>query len=107
MTKGLPPDAGRSGASLAPTELERALREATASMQAHGFGPRTALISDLRRAIGRQVSREEFDKGLCRLRGEGVIALVPHAHPECLGPFEVQDGLAEGQSLLYLLHWRK
>jgi len=100
-------DAGTGSAGMSPAELEQALREATASMQSHGFGPRTALIPDLRRALGRQVSRGEFDQGLRRLQEEGSIGLEPHAHPEFLNPFEVQDALPEGQSLLYLLRWLK
>ena len=100
-------DAGSGSAGMSPAELEQALREATASMQSHGFGPRTALIPDLRRALGRQVSRAEFDQGLRRLREEGSIGLAPHAHPEFLSPFEVQDALPEGRALLYLLRWLK
>lgn len=100
-------DAGSGSTGLSPAEFEQALREATASMQSHGFGPRTALIPDLRRALGRQVSRGEFDQGLRRLREEGSIDLGPHAHPEFLGPSEVQGALPEGQSLLYLLRWLK
>jgi len=100
-------DGGSGSTGLSPAEFEQALREATASMQSHGFGPRRALIPDLRRALGRQVSRGEFDQGLRRLREEGSIGLEPHAHPEFLSPSEVQDALLEGPSLLYLLRWLK
>ena len=64
-------DAGSGSAGMSPAEFEQALREATASSQSHGFGPRTALIPDLRHALGRQASRREFDQGLRRLREEG------------------------------------
>lgn len=100
-----PPTVGSASAGMSPAEFEQALREATASLQSHGFGPRTALIADLRRALGRQVSREEFDQGLRRLREEGSICLAPHAHPEFLSPLEAQDALPEGEALLYLLRW--
>jgi hypothetical protein len=100
-------DAGSGGAGMTPAEFEQALREATASGQSHGLGPRTALIPDLRLALGRQVSREDFDHGLRRLREEATIGLEPHAHPGVLSPVEVQDALPEGQSLLYLLRWLK
>jgi len=100
-------DAGSGSAGMSPAEFEQALRQATASRPSHGFGPRTALIPDLRRALGRKVSQGEFDQGLRRLREEGSIGLEPHAHPEFLSPFEVQDALSEGQSLLYLLRWLK
>ena len=102
-----PPPAGSGSAGLSPAEFEQALREATASLESHGFGPRTALIPDLRRALARRVSREEFDQGLRRLREEGSISLAPHAHPEFLGPYEVQDAFSEGESVLYLLRWLK
>lgn len=100
-------NAGSGSAGMSPAEFEQALREATASMPSPGFGPRTALIPDVRRALGARATREEFDQGLRRLREEGSIALAPHAHPEFLSPFEVQDALPEGQSLLYLLRWLK
>ena len=100
-------NAGSVGAGMSPAELEQALREATASMQRHDFGPRTAKIRDLRHALGGRVSREEFDQGLRRLREEGSIGLAPHAHPEFLGLREVQDALSEGESVLYLLRWLK
>jgi hypothetical protein len=101
------PHAGSGSASMSPAEFEQALREATASTQSHGFGPRAAPIPDLRRAVGRGVRRGEFDQGLRRLQEEGSIGLEPHAHPEFLSPFEVQDALPEGPSLLYLLRWLK
>jgi hypothetical protein len=90
-----------------PAQFELALREASASMRSHGFGPRTAVIPDLRRALRARVTREEFDQGLRRLREQGSIGLAPHAHPEFLSPFEAQDALPEGQALLYLLRWLK
>ena len=102
-----PARAGGGDARLSPAGFEQALREATASIQGHGFGPRTALIPDLRRTVGPVVTREEFDPGLRRLREEGSIGIEPHAHPELLDPFEAQDALVEGQSLLYLLRWLK
>jgi len=101
------PDAGSGSTGLSPAGFEQALREATASVQGHGFGPRTALIPDLRRAIGARATRKEFDQGLRRLREEGSIGLERHTHPEFLSPYEVQDALPEGQSLLYLLRWLK
>jgi len=100
-------DAGSGSTGMAPAEFEQALREATASTLSHGFGPRTALIPDLRRALRARATREAFDQGLRRLREEGSIGLEPHAHPEFLSPFEVEDALSEGQSLLYLLRWLK
>jgi hypothetical protein len=92
---------------MSPAEFDRALSEATVSMQGCGFGPRTALIPDLRRALRARITREEFDQGLRRLRDEGRVGLESHAHPELLGPHEVQDALPDGQSVLYLLRWLK
>jgi hypothetical protein len=100
-------DAGSGSAAMSAAEFEQALRETTASVRSYGYGPRTALIPDLRRALGGRVNREEFDQGLRRLREEGSIGLEPHAHPEFLGPSEIQGGFPEGQSLLYLLRWLK
>lgn len=100
-------DAGSGSAGMSPAEFEQALRKAAASSQSHGFGPRSALIPDLRRALGDRVSREEFDNGLRRLREEGSIGLEPHAHPEFLDLPEVEDALEEDGSLLYLLRWLK
>jgi len=45
-------DEASGGPALSPADFERALRGATAFTQGHGFEPRTALISDLRRALG-------------------------------------------------------
>ena len=100
-------DAGDGSTVLSPAAFELALREAMASIQGHGFGPRTALIPDLRRALGARATREEFDQGLRRLRDEGSIDLAPHAHPEFLGTHELQDALPEGEAVLYLLRWLK
>jgi hypothetical protein len=100
-------DAGTGSAAMSAVEFEQALREATASVPSYGYAPRTALIPDLRRALVGRVSREEFDQGLRRLREAGGVGLEPHAHPEFLSPSEVQGGLPEGQSLLYLLRWLK
>ena len=100
-------DAGSGSAVMSPAEFDQALREATASMQAHGFGPQTALIPDLRRALSARVTREGFDQGLRRLREERRVGLEQHAHPELLGPHEVQDALPGGQSILYVLRWLK
>jgi hypothetical protein len=92
---------------VSPAEFHEALREATASMPGPGFGPRTALIPVLRRALRARVTREEFDQGLRRLRDERSIGLEPHAHPELLGPHEILDALPEGQSILWVLRWLK
>lgn len=100
-------DRGSGTATLSATEFEQALRQATAVVRSHGFGPWSAPIPELRRALGTRVSRGEFDQGLCRLRDDGTIGLEPHAHPDCLGSIEIQDALAEGPSLLYLLRWLK
>ena len=102
-----PADANSGSAGMSPSEFEQVLRVATASRQSHGFGPRTALIPNLRRALGNRVSRDEFDEGLRRLREEGNIGLAPHAHPEFLDLPEVEDALEEDGSLLYLLRWLK
>jgi len=40
--------AGSRSTGLSPAEFDQAMREATASSQAHGFGPHTAKIRDLR-----------------------------------------------------------
>lgn len=98
-------DAGGGSIGLSAAGFEQALRDATASIQGHGFGPRTALIPDLRRALGARATREEFDQGLRRLRDDGTIDLEPHAHPEFLAPHEVQGALPEGEGVLYLLRW--
>jgi hypothetical protein len=58
---------------MSTAEFEQALREATTSMQGRGFGPRTALIPDLGRALPARVERDEFDQGLRRLREEGSV----------------------------------
>lgn len=92
-------------AGMSPADFEQALREATASLQTHGFGPRTAVIPELRRALRARTPRERFDQGLRRLRDEECVRLEPHAHPELLSSFEAQDALAEGEALLYLLLW--
>jgi len=100
-------DSGSGSAGMSLAEFEQALREATASLRSHGLRGRPALIPGLRRALGRRVSREQFDQGLRGLREGGSICLEPHAHPEFLSPSEVQDALLEGPSLLYLLRWLK
>jgi hypothetical protein len=92
---------------MSPDEFERAVREATTSLESRGFGPRTALIPDLRRALGRRVSRGEFDEGLRLLRHEAIVDLAPHGHPELLTLSEVRDALQGGGSVLYLLRWLK
>jgi hypothetical protein len=99
--------AGGGPARLSPAGFEQALREATASILGHAFGPRTVLIPDLRRALDARITREEFDRGLRRLRQEGSIDLVRHGHPEFLRLQEVQDALPEGEEVLYLLRWLK
>jgi len=96
---------GRGGVSLA--DFERTLREATASLTGRGLGSGTARITDLRRALGGRVDRDEFDSGLLRLREDGIVALRPHAYPTFLDPSETRDALQEGPSLLFFLHWLK
>ena len=98
-------ESGRPGMS--PTEFEQALRDATASMQRHGFGPRTAVIPDLRRALGGRVSRQEFDQELRRLQQGAIVELTPHAHPELLSASKDRDALHDEGSVLYLLRWLK
>jgi hypothetical protein len=100
-------DARSASAALSQAEFEQVLREATASIRHHGFGPRSVPVPILRRAIGARATREEFDQALRRLREAGSIALEPHAHPEYLSFSQVQDALPEGQSLLYVLRWLK
>jgi hypothetical protein len=99
--------AGSGSAVTSPAEFDQELREATASMPRHVFGPQTAPIPDLRRALRARATREEFDRGLRRLREEGSVGLAPHAHPECLRPHEVADALSEGGAVLCLLRWLK
>jgi len=50
---------GNGNMALSPAEFERALSQATVSTRDHGFGPRAAPIPELRRALGRRVSRED------------------------------------------------
>lgn len=96
---------GNGSVRMSPAEFEQALRAATVSHPSPGFGPRTALIPDLRRALAGTVNRADFDQGLRRLRNEGSIALRSHAHPEFLSPFEVQELLLDGETLLFLIRW--
>ena len=98
-------DDGCRGDAAAAAGFERILRDAAASVPRQGFGPRTAVIADLRRALGTQVTRQEFDRGLRQLREEGCIGLEAHAHPDLLTPSEVQDALPDGSSVLYLIRW--
>ena len=100
-------DPGSGSASMSSAEFEQALRDAAASMQTHGFGPRTAVIPDLRRALGGRVSRQEFDQELRRLQQGAIVELTPHAHPELLSASKDQDALHDGGSVLYLLRWLK
>jgi len=100
-------EAGSPSTDLSPAEFDQALRVATASSQAHGFGPRTAKIRDLRRLLGGSVSREAFDEGLRRLQSEGLVELAPHGHPELLTLSDVREALQDGGAVLYLLRWLK
>lgn len=100
-------DAGDRGTRLSPDGFEQALRDATTAVQGHVLGPPAALIPELRRAMGRRATREEFDQGLRRLLQDGTIVLAPHAHPEFLSPQEVEDALPRGEVVLYLLRWLK
>jgi hypothetical protein len=97
---------GRGG-GLSPSEFEQALREATAGSECRGFGPRTAPIPDLRRALRGRITRDEFDQGLRHLRQEAIVDLAPHGHPEFLSVSEAQGAMQEGGSVLYLLRWLK
>ncbi len=100
-----PPVDDADGEGAPQGEFERALRVATASLPNRRFGPRTAPIPELRRALAGRFQTADFDHGLRRLQREGTVELAPHAHPEFLRPSETQAALEEAGTVIYLLRW--
>ncbi len=63
-------------------------------------------IPDLRRGVGEQASRQEFDAFVMRLHAEGLIHLMSHVDPDSLPPEVLSDCLTDETGLLlYWLRW--
>ena len=63
-------------------------------------------IPDLRRSVGAQASRQDFDASVMRLHAEGLVHLMSHVDPSSLSPDVLRDCLAdESGLLLYWLRW--
>ena len=74
----------------------------------HGVGPSVGLlpIPHLRRALGEQLSRQEFDHLVMRLHADGLIHLMSHVDPESLADDAIADCLCDDTGiLLYWLRW--
>jgi len=71
-------------------------------------GPAVGLVAlpDLRRTVGAEASREEFDAFVMRLHADGHIHLMSHVDPESLSPQALLDCLVDETGLLlYWLRW--
>ena len=71
-------------------------------------GPAVGLvpIPALRRGLGEELSRVEFDAYVMRLHAESLVHLMSHVEPESLSPDVLRDCLSDETGLLlYWLRW--
>jgi hypothetical protein len=71
-------------------------------------GPAVGLVGipDLRRGLGDQASREEFNSFVMRLHADGLVHLMSHVDPDSLAPDILRDCLCDETGLLlYWLRW--
>jgi hypothetical protein len=61
----------------------------------------------LRRSVGEELARPEFDECLLRLEREGAISLAPHARPEMLDALELDDCVPSPRGPMYFVIWRE
>ena len=71
-------------------------------------GPAVGLVAipELRRTVGAQASRQDFEAFVMRLHAEGLVHLMSHVDPSSLSPDVLRDCLADETGLLlYWLRW--
>jgi len=77
----------------------------TATQQAGSAGGLVA-IPDLRRTLGGDLARGDFDAFVMRLHAEGHVHLMSHVDPESLAEQTIADCLCDHTGLLlYWLRW--
>ena len=76
------------------------------SQQQGGASVGLVAIPDLRRSLGEDISRDDFDSFVMRLHAEGLVHLMSHVDPDSLGDHAVGDCLCDDTGLLlYWLRW--
>jgi hypothetical protein len=71
-------------------------------------GPSVGLLAipDLRRVLGADISRRDFDAFVMRLHADGLVHLMSHVDPESLAEETIADCLCDDTGLLlYWLRW--
>jgi hypothetical protein len=87
-------------------DFRRLARDAFAQIDRAGRTFGLVPIPDLRRALGDQVTRRDFDEYLLRLSQEGSLDLMPHHDPASLPEESRRDAIPHPTAgLLYFLRW--
>jgi len=106
---GAPQAAAPAGPGAARSEIlsheDRQLALDRARERLHRSGPLD--VWRLRRAVGAEVARRDFDECLLRLEREGALTLTPHARPEMLDALELDDCVPSSRGPLYFVTWRR